>query len=162
MQRTALSAAAEPERYADAAEMIRYEDSVDVIRPDQLRGFFSGWPEHPAPETHLELLRGSDLVVLAIDTEFSAVVGFVTAITDGVLAAYLPFLEVLPAYRRRGIGSELVTRVVARLRDLYMVDLVCDPDVLPFYESLGFRAGTSAMIRSQSRRAGAASRSVTA
>jgi len=138
--------------------MIEYRDDPDGLRPAQLAGFFDGWPEHPTPETHLELLRRSAHVVLAVDTETSAVVGFVTAITDGVLAAYLPLLEVLPAYRGRGIGRELVARIVAKLDELYMVDLVCDPELLPFYESLGFRRGASAMIRRYERRAGVAKR----
>ena len=46
--------------------------------------------------------------------------------------------------------------MLTRLQNLYMVDLVCDPDMLPFYEALGFQAGTCGMIRRQSQRAGAA------
>lgn len=71
--------------------------------------------------------------VLAEDDAWDGrVVGLVTAITDGVLATYLRLLEVLPEYRGRGIGRELVTRLVARLSELYTADLICDPDVLPF------------------------------
>ncbi|MEZ5064308.1 MAG: GNAT family N-acetyltransferase [bacterium] len=136
--------------------MIEYRHDLEGVNADQLEGFFEGWPAHPTSETHLELLRGSDAVVLAYDTTTSTVVGFVTAITDGVLAAYVPLLEVLPSHRGRGVGRELVTRIVARLDDLYMVDLVCDPGLLPFYESIGFRAGASAMIRNRSRQAGRA------
>ncbi len=69
-------------------------------------------------------------VVLAVDGV--AVVGFITAISDGLLAAYVPLLEVRPEYRGRGIGSELVRRMVGRLEDLYMVDLVCDPELESF------------------------------
>lgn len=115
----------------DRMGMIRYEEDVAGVEPDQLSGFFEGWPTHPTQDRHLELLRGSDAVVLAIDAEIGAVVGFVTAISDGVLSAYTPLLEVLPAYRGRGIGKELVTRIVDRLGDLYMVDLVCDSDMPP-------------------------------
>ncbi|CAN5189789.1 hypothetical protein BH18ACT12_BH18ACT12_03640 [soil metagenome] len=80
------------------------------------------------------MLRGSSQVVLACDG--TRVVGFVPAISDGVLSAYLPLLEVLPEYQGRGIGRELVRRVLAALGGLYMVDLVCDEDVVPFYERL--------------------------
>jgi ribosomal protein S18 acetylase RimI-like enzyme len=65
------------------------------------------------------------------------VVGFVTAISDGVLSAYIPLLEVLPEYQGRGIGAELVRRLLDRLGGLYMVDLCCDEDVVGFYERLG-------------------------
>ena len=34
-------------------------------------------------------------------------------------------------------GSEMVTALLERLRTCYMIDLVCDDDVVPFYERLG-------------------------
>ena len=80
-------------------------------------------------------MRGSSHVVLARDGR--RVVGFVTAISDGVLSAYIPLLEVLPEYQGRGIGKELTRRLLSSLDELYMVDVACDEDVAPFYESLG-------------------------
>ena len=44
-----------------------------------------------------------------------------------------PLLEVLPERRGEGIGTELVRRLLAELEDLYMVDLMCDPELEPFY-----------------------------
>jgi len=117
--------------------MIRYDDRPDAADGADLLGFFEGWPDPPSPATHREILRRSDLVVLAVEEETGRVVGFVTAITDGVLAAYLPLLEVLPSYRGRGIGTELVRRMLSRLDGLYMADLLCDDDLVPFYERLG-------------------------
>ena len=133
---------------------IVYRGDVDGIRPDQLAGFFEGWPDPPSPATHLRILRGSSHVVAAVDPAADRVVGFVTAVSDGVLAAYLPLLEVLPAYRGRGIGSELVRRVLDALADHYMVDVMCDPDVVPFYQRLGLRPATGASLRRFDRQAG--------
>jgi ribosomal protein S18 acetylase RimI-like enzyme len=117
--------------------VIEYSESVDGLEARHLEGFFVGWPQPPSPERHLALLRGSDHVILARESE--RVVGFVTAISDGVLSAYVPLLEVLPEYHGRGIGSELMRRVLARLETLYMVDLCCDADLEPFYSRLGLR-----------------------
>jgi precorrin-8X/cobalt-precorrin-8 methylmutase len=76
------------------------------------------------------------------------VIGFVTAVSDGVVSAYVPLLEVLPSYRRRGIGTELIRRLLARLDGLYMVDLACDEELVPFYERLGLgRVGVAMGIR---------------
>jgi GNAT superfamily N-acetyltransferase len=119
--------------------MIDYTDSQAGIEPAQLDGFFVGWPHPPSPETHFHLLSGSDHVVLAIDLERSQVIGIVTALTDGVLSSLIPLLEVLPAYQSRGIGTALMTRMFDRLGHLPNVDLLCDPDVVPFYERLGMR-----------------------
>ncbi len=101
-----------------------------------LLGFFEGWRRSVSPEEHLELLRGSDHVV-----------GFITGISDGVLSAYIPLPEVLPDYRGQGIGTELVRRLLHKLNGLYMVDVMCDPGIQPFYARLGMLPSTGMMIR---------------
>jgi hypothetical protein len=79
--------------------MIAYVTSVQGLTAEKIVGFWEGWPSPPSPETHLRLLRSSDHVVLAIDDDNGRVIGFTTAVTDKVLSAYIPFLEVLPKYR---------------------------------------------------------------
>ena len=117
--------------------MISYQSHADDLTPDDLQGFFEGWPRPPSPETLLRLLRAAHRVELAVDESSGRVIGFVYAVSDGLLAAYIPLLEVLPEHRGAGLGSELVRRLVAALDDIYMLDLVCDDDVVPFYERLG-------------------------
>jgi ribosomal protein S18 acetylase RimI-like enzyme len=129
---------------------MRYSNSAEGVTANDLEGFFEGWPNPPSPARHLELLRGSSHVVVARADEAGPVVGFVTALSDGVLAAYIPLLEVTPTHRSRGVGSELVRRLLAELADLYMIDVMCDADVLPFYERLGFTAAGGGIIRNYS------------
>lgn len=135
--------------------MIRYTDTLANITADHLGGFFGDWPDPPSPETHLEVLANSDEVTLAIEDETGNVVGFITAITDGVLSAYIPFLEVLPAYQGQGIGKTLVARMLDKLTRFYMVDLMCDPALQPFYERSGMSAGVGMMLRDRARQSGA-------
>ena len=116
-----------------AADGVVYTTDVSAVSAAELEGFFVGWPSRPSPERHLEILRGSDYVVLAREGDRGRVVGFVTAISDGVLSAFIPLLEVLPEHQGRGIGSELVRRMLSRLEDFYMVDLMCDPELESFY-----------------------------
>ncbi len=128
--------------------MIEYHDDASRLGELTLDGFFVGWPNAPTSERHRELLAASGRVVLAV--EGGRVVGFVTAITDGVLSAYVPLLEVLPSYQGRGIGTELVRRVLAQLDDLYMVDLACDEELVPFYERVGLqRIGAAVGLRNR-------------
>jgi ribosomal protein S18 acetylase RimI-like enzyme len=136
--------------------MITYVSTADNIDEDMLHGFFVGWPDPPSPQTHLELLKRTQVRVLALDTDIHRVVGFITAITDGILSAYIPLLEVLPEYQGRGIGRELVRRMLAELDGLYMIDLVCDPGLQSFYEKLGMKPYTAMMIRNMERQSGGA------
>jgi ribosomal protein S18 acetylase RimI-like enzyme len=134
--------------------MITYLDSINGITSKELGGFFVGWPNPPSPETHLKLLRNSDHILLAFDEETEKVVGFITAISDGILSAYIPFLEVLPEYQGQGIGQELTKRILKKLQGLYMIDLLCDIDIQPFYKKFGMKTATGMIIRNYERQSG--------
>lgn len=135
--------------------MIRYQRTVDGIVPEQLEGgFFEGWPNRPDPETHLALLRGSTHVVVAFDESTEMVVGFVNAVSDGVLSAFVPLLEVLPTYRGRGLGSDLVRELLDEIGDLYSIDVVCDPDLEAFYRHLGMQPSFGMAIRNYEKQSG--------
>ena len=143
----------EPKQWGRDA-MIEYTTSIVGLTPERLEGFFVGWPDPPSPEVHLGLLRGSHAVALAADDAAGKVVGFATALTDGVLSAYIPLLEVLPDYQRRGIGSALVRLVLEQLQGLYMIDLMCDTSLQPFYSRLGMTPVQGMSIRRYSSQSG--------
>ena len=126
---------------------ITYTSSLGDITPENLEGFFVGWPNPPSPEIHLRILQGSDEVVLAVDESSSKVIGFITATTDKVVSAFIPHLEVLPEFQGAGVGSELVSMMLKRLDGFYSIDLICDPDVQPFYERLGMRPYSGMVLR---------------
>jgi ribosomal protein S18 acetylase RimI-like enzyme len=95
--------------------------------------------------------------VVATSEGESRVVGYAAALSDGVLSAYISHLEVLAEFRRQGIGAALVRGLLERVGDLYMVDLVCDPDLAPFYEPLGFRRFQAMIRRNYDAQAGVSS-----
>ncbi|MCC6804698.1 MAG: GNAT family N-acetyltransferase [Anaerolineae bacterium] len=128
--------------------MIVYTNSLEGITADHLRGgFFAGWSRTVTPETHLRTLQGADGVVLAIDDATGSVVGYITMITDGVLSAFIPNIEVLAAYQGQGIGSELMRRMFDKLKAIPNIDLMCDPAVQPFYTRFGMQALGGMAIR---------------
>ena len=131
--------------------MITYTSSLAGITSDHLQGgFFAGWPNPPSPKAHYQILANSAAIVLARN-EVGMIVGFITAISDGISCAYIPHLEVLPDYRGRGIGTELVKQLLAGLRHLYMIDLVCDPSLQSFYKRLGMRTIVGMVVRNYDR-----------
>lgn len=126
--------------------MILYQDHIDNIKAEMLQGFFKGWDKHPLPGKFLELLKNSEYKILALDEENKKVAGFINALSDKVLSAYIPLLEVLPEYQHKGIGTELVKRMMDKLNEFYMIDLACDEDRQSFYSGFGFKK-YSAMIK---------------
>ncbi|MBX3051966.1 MAG: GNAT family N-acetyltransferase [Caldilineaceae bacterium] len=131
--------------------MVHYTDSLDGISEQTVTGLFAHWGTPPAPAAILRIFQGSDLLLLARNGESGPVIGYITAITDGVSAAYIPHLEVREAWQGQGIGSELVRQVVERLHHIYAIDLMCDPELQPFYARHGFRAWSGMLIRNYDR-----------
>lgn len=131
-----------------------YKNSLDGITPEMLSGFFVDWPNPPSSQTHLKLLKNSSKVVMAVDPGINRVVGFITAISDGVLSAYIPLLEVLPEYQHKGIGKNLVNSMLKELNDLYMIDLCCDESLVPFYKELGMVKSNGMLKRNYGRQSG--------
>jgi ribosomal protein S18 acetylase RimI-like enzyme len=125
-------------RSAEKSKLIEYRDSLDGLALKDLSGFFNGWPSPPSDERFWQTLNRSYAILLAYDQAEKELAGFITAISDGVFAAFIPLLEVKPKYQRTGIGRELVVRMEERLVDLYSIDVVCDPDVSSFYSKLGY------------------------
>ena len=127
--------------------MIYYTDNLASVREDMLHGFFVGWPRRPSAGQHLAVLRGSYRSVVAIDDADDRVVGFVNMLSDGVLTAFIPWLEVLPGYQGQGIGGELMRRILDGTDRFYSVDLVCDAPLVPYYERFGMRGACSSLLR---------------
>ena len=131
-----------------------YKNSLNGISSDMLEGFFVDWPNPPNSQTHLLLLKKSSKVIIAIDDQTNQVVGFITTISDGVLSAYIPFLEVLPEYKNKGIGKELFNRMLKELDDIYMIDLCCDDDLIPYYDKLGMMKTNGMVLRNYKMQSG--------
>lgn len=104
-----------------------------------------GWRK-PLLGTRLyNVLRGSSAFVLALDGR--KVIGFANALSDGSLMAYIPLLEVRREYQGRGVGTELIQRLIVGLGAHYGIDLLCDESLVPFYERLGMQRVSGMCIR---------------
>ena len=133
---------------------IGFQPDLDGIDASKLEGFFVGWPDPPTPRRHLDILRAAHGVELAVDSATGNVVGFISVVSDGCFASYIPLLEVLPDHRGRGIARELIRRIVERYSEFYMLDLCCDEEIAPVYAAHGFQTVTGMAHRNFDRQSG--------
>jgi ribosomal protein S18 acetylase RimI-like enzyme len=127
--------------------MIDYLTNLENIKPEHLEGFFVGWKHPLSPEQLYQILRNSSYFVIAYDTEVKRVVGFVNVLSDVVNFAFIPMIEVLPAYQKRGIGTELMKRILHILSHISCIDLTCDVNMQSFYKRFGMVESNGMMIR---------------
>jgi GNAT superfamily N-acetyltransferase len=85
---------------------------VDVDAVHDFLANTSYWAEGRPRETVQRLVREAERVVGLYDG--GRQVGFARAFTDGTAIAYLADVYVLPEYRGRGLGVELVREMVER------------------------------------------------
>ena len=114
------------------------------VAPD-VENFFVGWTKRPTQEIFEKILKNSSVVVTAVES--GKIIGFATALTDHALAAYIPLVEVLPEHQGKGIGKAMIERIMERLGNIYMIDTVCDDNLVGFYEKFGMNRGIAMMKR---------------
>jgi GNAT superfamily N-acetyltransferase len=117
---------------------IVYREGHDVDL-EQLAALFTsaGWGERAANRARLrQQVVGAMFVVSAWESD--ALVGFARAISDGATNAYISTVAVLPAYQGKGIGRELVRRLITGREGIGFV-LHARPEVMAFYLKCGFQ-----------------------
>lgn len=99
------------------------------------------WPDSEA-EDYLRLTRlVKQSHCFAVALADGELIGMGRAISDGVSDAYVQDVVVNQAWRGRGVGSHIVSRIVARLQDdgLGWIGLIAERGSSPFYEKFGFK-----------------------
>jgi ribosomal protein S18 acetylase RimI-like enzyme len=118
-----------------------FELDDDVARVDvaELHRFLSTesyWAAGRPRETVERLVRDAQRVVGLYRGE--RLVGFCRAVTDGVAFAYLADVYVLPEFRGRGLGVELVREMVERGPYSSLAWLLHTSDAHGLYKKFGF------------------------
>jgi ribosomal protein S18 acetylase RimI-like enzyme len=95
---------------ADGIELDDDPARVDVDAVHDFLAHHAYWAHGRPRETVERLVREAQRVVGLYDRERQ--LGFARAFTDGTALVYLADVYVLPEYRRRGLGVELVREMV--------------------------------------------------
>ncbi len=109
---------------------------VDVNAVHDFLADHAYWARGRPRETVERLVREADRIVGLYDGERQ--IGFARAFTDGTAIAYLADVYVLPEYRGRGLGVELVREMVERGPYAHVKWILHTRDAHDLYRRLGF------------------------
>ncbi|MGW6277787.1 GNAT family N-acetyltransferase [Kribbella sp. NPDC055071] len=127
-----------------------------TIEPDRLTDLLgllhsAWWMADRTPDDVARMLVESDLVVVLTQHVSDRVVGFARVLTDFTYVGLLLDVVVDPGSRGTGYGATLLDAVVKhpRLAQIRSLELVCQPELVPFYRRWGFtdEVGRSLLMR---------------
>jgi GNAT superfamily N-acetyltransferase len=122
---------------------IRYSDEMKPSMAEVVELYRTvQWSSADKPDALHAGLVASHSLVTAWDEKL--LVGLGNAISDGHLVVYFPHLIVRPEYQGKGIGTELMARMMKRYRGFHQQALLADGRAVDFYKRLGLsRAGST-------------------
>lgn len=96
------------------------------------------WDGSPDENLVLEIIKGSHIFVAAFDNQ--KLIGMGRAISDGVSDAYIQDVTMDKSYRKKGIGSLIINKIIEELkkRKIYWIGLISEKNSDQFYEKIGF------------------------
>ena len=126
------------------------ERRIDSTEVHRFLSEESYWAKGRPRETQDRLIREATRVVGLYDGDCQ--IGFCRAFTDGVSIAYLADVYVLPGYRGRGLGEELVREMIDSGPYSGVKWLLHTTDMHPLYRKLGFEEPDYKVLERRSTR----------
>ena len=126
--------------------MITHEVSAEEV----LRLFKSAWWTASRDLDGISRMLSRSDVVFALRVD-GRLAGFARVLSDEVYLALILDVIVSPRLRGTGLGAALMDAIVnhPKVRGARSVELVCQPDLMPFYRRWGFtdQVGQSRLMR---------------
>jgi len=126
--------------------MITHEVSAEEV----LGLFRSAWWTASRDLSGVTVMLARSDLVFAVRVE-GELAGFARVLTDEVYLAIILDVIVAPAHRGTGLGAAMMDAIVnhPKVSGARSVELVCQPDLMPFYGRWGFtdRVGRSRLMR---------------
>ena len=119
-------------------------DALDNVDLEELSNLYDIAPLGHKEPADLKIAFSNSLFKCFV-YDAGRLIGAGRALADGVDCAYLCDIAVHPDYQGRGIGKEIVSRLVDLSKNHRKIILYAVPGKEPFYRKLGFKRMATAM-----------------
>lgn len=122
---------------------IKYK-KTKVFKKKELENLFLsvGWSSGKYPDKLVKAMKNSDCVISAWDG--NKLVGLINSLSDGIMIAYFHYLLVNPDYQSKGIGKNLVEKILVKYKDYARKVVIAYKTEIKFYEKCGFKISNKA------------------
>lgn len=121
-----------------------WKESLDDIDWDELSALYKVAPLGDKSPAWLRTAF-SNSMFRCFAHENGVLVGAGRALADGVDCSYICDVAVLPSYQGKGIGREIICRLIAHSKHHRKIILYAVPGKESFYKKLGFKRMSTAM-----------------
>lgn len=120
---------------------IRFVDSWSIDEIVDLYRAGGWWKESYDTSLINQMIAGSFVFAVVVDTTIDKAVGMGRVISDGISDAYIQDLVVLPKYRGYGIGKKLVDFLIKQClsKGIVWIGVIAEPGSDKLYRGLGFK-----------------------
>ena len=120
---------------------------TEPVNPEDLQSLFrqTDWAQRRTPLDIQQMLDRSQLTLGVWDDE--RLIGFVRVVTDDIYRAWIEDLVVDRSYRKQGIASAMLGKLLKRLEHIELIMLDSIPPQQAFYARFGFRAKSTASMQ---------------
>ncbi len=120
---------------------IRFVDSWSIDEIVELYRAGGWWKESYDTSLINQMIDGSFIFAVVVDTTSDKAVGMGRIISDGISDAYIQDLIVLPKYRRQGLGKKLVDFLIKQClsKGIVWIGVIAEPGSDKLYRGLGFK-----------------------
>ena len=120
---------------------IRFVDSWSIDEIVELYRAGGWWKESYDTSLINQMITGSFVFAVVVDTTIDKAVGMGRVISDGISDAYIQDLVVLLKYRGHGIGKKLVDFLIKQClsKGIVWIGVIAEPGSDKLYRGLGFK-----------------------
>lgn len=104
---------------------------------DQIIKLFKSveWESANYPDRLFKALKNSETVITLYAE--NKLIGLMSAISDGSMNVYFPYLLIDPEYHGKGFGKMLAKEMLKKYSNFYRKILICSNEKVPFYKKCG-------------------------